>query len=143
METRVDWTRWAASQPERECPACNEPFQPNHPRRRFCGRKKCPGRQRRRHSDANARRRPRQRPRAAGTAVHALLADALIEASVRPPAGTINELTLACADLARGARAHRPAFVERALAARVLAIVAARAVLHVRAQDGPAGGIAP
>jgi hypothetical protein len=139
METRVDWTRWAENAGERLCPACEETFKPNHPRRRFCGRKACPGRQRRRVSEQSSqRRRPRQRPRAA-TVMHALLAEALLAAHNQPPAGTVNELTVACADLVRAVRSHRPAFVERALAVRVLTIAAARAAHH----DRPAGDRAP
>jgi hypothetical protein len=44
----VSWSTWAEHAQALTCPACNTSFQPNHPRRRFCGKPDCPGRPRKR-----------------------------------------------------------------------------------------------
>jgi hypothetical protein len=132
MEQSVDWAGWAKHAPERECPACGTRFAPNHPRRRFCGRSECPGRQRRRNTAPPAAAAPRPRRKPSSDTVYSLVADAMIDTHTSPPDGTAHELVAAAVELVRGVRASRPPAAERALTVRLLSIAAARAAQFTR-----------
>lgn len=131
-ENRVDWTKWAQHAQAIQCAACGQTFQPNHPRRRFCGQEGCPGRQRRRNTGTSTTtapraRRTRQPRRRTHGQLYALIADATLAVALQQPAGTFEELLRAARDLVQSARLNRPPAVERAATVRLLAVASARA----------------
>jgi hypothetical protein len=128
----VSWSTWAEHAQALTCPACNTSFQPNHPRRRFCGKPDCPGRTRRRVShETSGATRPRT-PRAASNALFGMVADALLRAHARPPSASDVAMSTAALGLARAVRAPgcTPAQEAEAIV-QLLAIAARRAANQV------------
>jgi hypothetical protein len=117
-----DWTRWAATASARVCEACSRTFQPNHPRRRFCGQADCDEitRANRPQTEPTAARRRRQ------TGVQGILADVVVELNrTDAPTGQRDEIRSALADVIKAENAGRPNQIRSALV-RLQATLVAR-----------------
>lgn len=128
----VDWSTWAAHQEPRVCESCGTRFQPNHPRRLFCGGPECAGR---RPADAQPRkRRPSGHQQAAARAagVQGFVADVILEVhrGHQRPTGSIDDM-LAALKVAVDAEKRGANQLARAAITRLCAHAAVRAIALV------------
>lgn len=88
---RAERARWAETADPLNCAGCRIPFQPKHPRQRFCKRPECPGR--RAPSGAKRNQTASRRAEAARRiGVQGVLADVLLHVHTADLQGDIDEI---------------------------------------------------
>jgi hypothetical protein len=133
FESRVNWSDWAKHAAPRFCEACKTEFQPNHPRRRFCGGPDCRGRK----PAAPRQRRPSGRAQAAARAagIQGFLGDVLVQANLNL-SPTADQVGAAFLEYYRAEKAS-DTIAARAAVVKLCALGSARAVLLVPPRTEP------
>lgn len=125
-EQRERLADWATTAGPETCAACGQPFQPRHPRQRFCKKADCPGRKapsgpKRKDGQPSGRQIEAQRR----VGVQGVLADVLLEVHGHEVDGTLTELRSAVRAWIEAEQAGRPA-ERRAALVHLQAVAAVR-----------------